>query len=91
MTNNRIPVLALVGGFAAMVVAASGVQPASAAVNKTTSRSNTQHNVTAQYDPGTGHAAGNRQHKPITTGATTGKRRHAPVHIHRTVDSATPL
>jgi type VI secretion system Hcp family effector len=43
--------------------------------------------VTAQFDAGSGHLVGKRQHSPITTGP---RPRHKPITIRREVDSASP-
>jgi type VI protein secretion system component Hcp len=76
MLNNRVPMPALLGAsvvaLAALVFAANG---AAAKVNNSTTRSNTQHNVT-RMDP--------------ARGQFTGKRRHYPLKIRRYVDSASP-
>jgi type VI protein secretion system component Hcp len=76
MLNNRVPMPALVGAsvviLAALVLTANG---AAAKVNNSTTRSNTQHNVT-QIDP--------------ARGQSVGRRRHHPLKIRRYVDSASP-
>lgn len=105
MSNRPASVPALMVGLSAALLAVLAFQPAAAATNNTTTRSNTQHNVTGAYDPSHGHPVGRRQHRPLVItrevdkatplmaaphGASAGKRRHQPLTIHRTVDSASP-
>lgn len=72
----------IAAGVAAALLAL-GAQPAAAAVNKTTSRSNTQHNVTL-HAPRGGHG----RHRPVRHGPANHGHPSAALHDHNSADGA---
>jgi type VI protein secretion system component Hcp len=98
MRDNRVLSGALALAIAALMLPDGG---AFAAVNNTTTRSNTQHNV--QFDPALGHGAGKRKHGRLiskTLDSTSGTlmrassagntTHHHKVKVIREVDQSSP-